>query len=303
MNHAWWQAALSLGIMIAPAARAQTWLLPPPVGVVNVFGAGSSHHRHHHFVSFSTYLLTSSGSCGPRGYLRWSGFHGTSVAVYTPPFVVINQPVVVVKASALPADIDRAAWRRKGIIIGDEDEGPQQPAPKPRPAPVPPPRPIPPPPVEPPPEAGDARLLRLGKTAFAGGQYGLAARRFRQATTLSTVNPEAFFLLAQAQFALGKYAQAVDAIRTGLRLRPDWPISAFHPVDLYSDNASDLLDQIARLREAVDRFPRDADALFLLGYEEWFVGRRDAALPLFRRALGCGADRDAVDAFLSATPQ
>src|SRR5207248_9425689 len=61
-----------------------------------------------------------------------------------------------------------------------------------------------------------ARLVQLGKEAFVAQQYGRAAERFRQAIAVMNDAP-ANFLLAQTEFALGKFFDAVDAIQNGDR--------------------------------------------------------------------------------------
>src|SRR5262249_5726433 len=129
----------------------------------------------------------------------------------------------------LPGD---PAGRFRPIPPGNRERAQMRAAP-PRPADRPPPEFPPPPQPEADPQAEHARLLRLGKDLFARGEYGWAAHRFRQAAALRPGDAEGQFLLAQALFAQGRYAEAVDAIHAGMRLRPDWPTARFRPIDLY----------------------------------------------------------------------
>jgi hypothetical protein len=145
-----------------------------------------------------------------------------------------------------------------------------------------------------------ARLVRLGKQAFAEQEYGRAGQRFRQAIELRPQDALPYFLLARAQLALGKYAEAVASIQTGMRLQPDWPTMEFPPADLYGARIGFFRNHILALQETLAKYPEDWVLLFLLGHEMWFDGRRDEALPLFRRAVATAPDRQAIERFLAA---
>jgi hypothetical protein len=182
----------------------------------------------------------------------------------------------------------------------------QEPPPKvepplPPPPPRPPELPMPPAPFDNPRDEY-ARLVGLGRTAFATMQYGRAAGRFRQAIALVANEPLAHLLLAQAHFASGKYHDAHDAILAGLALQPDYPGSRFRPRELYGANADDFLTHLQRLTDARQRHPDDPVLLFLSAHQLWFDGRKDEARPLFRRLLaaGAGPGRDAAERFLRA---
>jgi hypothetical protein len=131
------------------------------------------------------------------------------------------------------------------------------------------------------PRAEGARLTALGLEAFAAAQYGRAAQRFRQATQVNPNDSRAYFLLAQAEVALGKYDEAVEAIYQGMRIDPDWPTANFRPVTLYDGNVADWPEHLQRLQEALARHPNDAVLLFLNAYQLWFDGRQDEARALF----------------------
>lgn len=178
------------------------------------------------------------------------------------------------------------------------------------PAPAPPRRPPAPPrdpPAEPPlprvvpeadPRAENARLTRLGQQAFAAREYGRAENRFRRATEVLPDDAQAYFLLAQARLALGMYREAVAAIESGVRRKPDWPRLRFRPREMYEGNAADFAEHLRDLDAALVRFPDDPFLLFLAAYSTWFDGRQDEALPRFRRALEQGADAATVERFL-----
>jgi Flp pilus assembly protein TadD len=157
------------------------------------------------------------------------------------------------------------------------------------------------PPVAPPdanPREEAARQIARGKEAFAAGEHGLAAHRFRQATLIAPAEPLGHLLLGESFFALGKYGEAVEAIVNGVRLQPDWPTRRFRPLDLYGDNLVEYPDHLGRLEDALRRTPDDPALLFLYGYQLWFDGRQEEAVPLFRKALPGFGDKAVIERFL-----
>jgi hypothetical protein len=186
------------------------------------------------------------------------------------------------------------------------DDMPPPPMPPPEPPPLP-PQPAPPPKPEPPPappvgpKEASAALTNLGLAAFSERAYGLAAHRFRQASAADPKGARAYFLLAQAQFALGKYAAAVESIHAGMRLHKDWPTAPFQPrLDLYGGIEPDFAAQLKHLEGAVRQAPERPELRFLLAYQLWFDNRRDEAVPLFRQARALTAEPRYIDAFLAA---
>jgi tetratricopeptide (TPR) repeat protein len=160
-------------------------------------------------------------------------------------------------------------------------------------------RPLPP---EADPQAEAARQITLGKEALAAGEYARAASRFRQAASSDPREPLALFLLAQAEFALGKYDEAFAAIEAGMKLKPDWPTADFRPLELYGARVQDFSEHLRRLEHALARYPEDAVLTFLYAYELWFDGRRDEAVPLLQRALDLAPGKTFIERFLRTRP-
>jgi hypothetical protein len=164
-----------------------------------------------------------------------------------------------------------------------------------------PPAPLPQPAApDPDPRVENGRLAAQGREAFQAGEYGRAAVRFRQAIEAAPREPLPHFLLAEAEFALGRFREAVAALHTGLRLWPDWPTTLWRPSNLYGADHADFAEHLRRLREALDRNPEDPVLLFLYAYQLWFDGRQAEARPLFQKAAGLVADPTFIDRFLRA---
>lgn len=143
------------------------------------------------------------------------------------------------------------------------------------------------------------RQIRLGREAFADGEFGRAGERFRHAATLAPDEPQAHFLLAQALFAMGKYRESVAAIYDGMKAMPEWPREHFPPRELYGEGGRDFPLHLDRLRQSLDRDPSNPALLFLYGYQLWFDGRRADARPYLQKAAAAVADPKPIERFLS----
>ncbi len=310
MRYARGGTALLALVVAATAAHGQGFFIPGPPP----FGGIGRTTRHGSFV----FSLSNTGYYASP-YPIYPGYPAvvnrvTFVQVSSPP-----PPVVIVIDGRRGGDDDRPRRLRERdeerepveVARGFRPVRPEEPAPARVPPPVPKPRPDDPRPPELPrpprpeatPNAEAKRLLELGKGAFAAGEYGRAAERFRQAAAADPAEPLARFLLAEADFALGRYDDAADALHVGLRLRPEWPAVAFRPAELYGANVADRLEHLRRLDEARVRHPGDPVLLFLSAYQMWFDGRREEARPLFRKAAAVAPDPSFAERFLRSRPE
>jgi hypothetical protein len=314
---------MAMALCCAAEAKAQVLILPvrldgAPFGIGR--GVSVTHRRG---VTISAYL--TSGLVGPYsarsfGLAHYFGPVDSRIAInyYAPRPIVLTPPDDL---AGVDLDVVRPPWSlapREAVppprkepdaaLPGVDVSVPREPV---RPAPaspdkMPQPEPPPPKPAAPPPrreqpldEAG--QLVQLGQAAFARQQYGLAALRFRQASTADPVAARPHFLLAQAHFALGKYGDAVAAIHAGMRLQADWPQNPFRPrLELYQGKEADFDWHLQRLATVLSKNPEDATFLFLLGYQLWFDGQRMEALPLFLRARPSAENPAFIDRFLKA---
>jgi hypothetical protein len=316
----------------ASVADAHGVLIPPGGFPVGGFGLNFSRHTRHTHFSFG---LSRGGYYYPP-YPCYPAYYPpvpnslNFVQVYTPP-PVAPPPILIAPGGFREPDVEPPPPRRPRPRVDEfepplpgepaggfrpirpeERERARQPEPPVPPMPPAPPKARAPEPRQPEwprplrpaadPQAENARLVALGREAFAAGEYGRAAERFRQATEAAPHEPLAHFLLAQAQVALGKYDEAVEAVRTGLRLKPDWPAADFRPVELYNGHIADLPQHLAALEGALARHPDDPVLLFLTAYQLWFDGRQDEARPLFGRAAAVLPDPADCERFLLARP-
>jgi tetratricopeptide (TPR) repeat protein len=252
-----------------------------------------------------------------------------SVPVWSTPAQIVIQPPLILTVAGPPAGmLDVLLGNRLGLLPGGNANlglGPGVPALQPPPANANPPNqarpaqrapqkkaaaPAPRKPAEPPlpgpaapladPKKESNRLIESGREAFALREYARAEHRFGEAVQLLPDRPLTYFLLAEAQFAQGKYREAYDSIHSGLQFEPAWPAAYFRPRRLYGLNQADPVRQLDELKQALDHYPEDPVLVFLYAYHLWFDGRPAEARPLFQRgeALAPGSS----EAFLQAVP-
>ncbi len=218
-----------------------------------------------------------------------------------PPMADVEPPLPGKDAGIFrPLDPDNREKARRPVPPPPpkEEQPPDRPKP---PAPVP-DRPLPRPRPNPDPRLESEQQIELGREAFARGEYGRAAERFRQAADGAPNAPQPSFLIAQAHIALGNYRRAFDALQVGLRLDPDWPAQPFRPIEMYGELVTDHADHTQALEDLLAAMPDDPVMVFLTAYQLWFDGRRDEAKLLFQKAAPVLPDPNVVDRFLQRLP-
>ena len=142
------------------------------------------------------------------------------------------------------------------------------------------------------------KLIGFGDARFAEQKYSEANQRYRTASGNAPQLADAWFRQGFALAALGRYEQAVGAIKRGLKINPNWAKSDFNLKELYG--ADEMAKNAHRdaLAEAAEAKPNDADLLFLLGVHLHFDGQADRAVKFFQRAKEiAGDDAEHLKAF------
>ncbi len=144
-----------------------------------------------------------------------------------------------------------------------------------------------------------ARLhLQRGQAAFDAGELGRATERFATAVAADPTLGEAHFNLVQTRIARGQYAEAMDAVRAGIKSVPGWVDSRFRADDLYLANPKRLAADVADLKAAMDANPTDGTLAFLYAHHLWFGGERVKAKELFVTLKGKVKETELVQAFV-----
>ena len=128
------------------------------------------------------------------------------------------------------------------------------------------------------------KAVESGRTAFASGEFGRALELFRKAVTQNPDDANNYYLLSQAQFAVGKYREAVASISAGMTLKADWSNAKFEPRKLYGKQEQVFDEHLTQLRTTMIDHPNDASLSFLLGHQLWVDGKKDEAKTHLQKA-------------------
>lgn len=144
------------------------------------------------------------------------------------------------------------------------------------------------------------RATREGVALLRAGEYARAVVPLSLAGELNQGDPACRLHLAQARLALGHFDEAGKLARRALQLQPalryaDLQLDRYFPAD------GSLESFTAQLRaHAADR-AASPEALFMLGFCEFQLGRYAAAHAALRRAKRVFRDDPATDALLEIT--
>jgi len=129
--------------------------------------------------------------------------------------------------------------------------------------------------------ATDFGTLQPAVDAFQRGDYRGAVALAQQVLATEPQNAGAFQLIGLANFALGDYAAAARAVRSGLQFGPpiDWP-----QIYRFYGNDQTYTAQLRTLEQFAANHPSLADSQFLLGYHYGATGNRQQATDFLQRA-------------------
>jgi hypothetical protein len=108
-----------------------------------------------------------------------------------------------------------------------------------------------------------------GEKAFRDRDYAKAFSKFRMANYLGQKDPESLLSMSHAQFATKCYPLAAYYLRQALKYMPRLPMVPLRPKAFYAD-ASQYVQNIQDLDDALETHPQDADLLLLRAYYAWF---------------------------------
>ncbi len=130
-------------------------------------------------------------------------------------------------------------------------------------------------------EAAQARL-EAGRTAFKRGNYKEGLAQAERGITLLPGDANMHEFRALGLFALGRYAEAAQAVHAVLSAEPGWN---WETMRSFYTNKDNYTKQLRDLEEHVGFWPEDAAARFLLAYHYLVLDERDAALEQLREVV------------------
>jgi tetratricopeptide (TPR) repeat protein len=144
------------------------------------------------------------------------------------------------------------------------------------------------------------RFIAFGDAQFVKQKYPDALQRYKKAAQAAPALADAWFRQGYAYVAGGRYEQAVNAFKQGLKLDPGWPRSAFSNTVLYGDNRAAEMAHLEALAKAADQDRNNADLLLLVGIYLHFGRQPERAQPFFQRAVQlAGGDADHLQGFVA----
>ena len=122
-----------------------------------------------------------------------------------------------------------------------------------------------------------------GSAFFRLGRFGEAQEMFRRATD---INPSAtaYYNLSRTQAAMGQLPEAVESMRTAIRLQPDFA-DARISLGYYSIALHSYRESVATFKEALAGNPTDERAQLGIAIAEAYLGHVDKAIGAARKAV------------------
>jgi tetratricopeptide (TPR) repeat protein len=241
----------------------------------------------------------------PRVYYYLGGYYsqGGDTLVYDPCYVY-NYAYPYLPPVYAPADDLFGPRALQRFMGGDDAPQPQPAARDQRPADPPEPKKGADRATNPRATALAQRFIGFGDALFTKQEYADANSRYRKATQSAPQLAEAWFRQGFALSAIGRYDQAVVAIKRGLKISPSWAKSGFRLEELYGADEVVRNDCLELLAEATKDRPNDANVLFLVGVHLHFFGQPARAQKFFQRAQALATgDNEHIMAFLAVVQE
>jgi tetratricopeptide (TPR) repeat protein len=148
-----------------------------------------------------------------------------------------------------------------------------------------------------------AAAAKTGARQFAAGNYRNAASNYQEAVSLVADDATVQLMLAQSQFAMKRFFDAAQTLRTAIRLNPQ--LVGFDVLTFYKD-AADFRDQLTALADELRVNPLNKDAMLLFGHMLYVSGRRAEAKTILLESAKLGVDaailRPYLDSFVPPPP-
>ncbi len=144
-----------------------------------------------------------------------------------------------------------------------------------------------------------AEAMSDGVAAFRNAEYSQAVRHFIRAAKLNQGDPASRIHAAHAMVAIGRYQEALPALRRAFQLQPK---IAYLALDIRRDYGpkADFDAHLKALADAAREAEDDPALWLLLGYYQFFSGRESQALASLTKADELAAGDFMTDALLDA---
>ena len=144
-------------------------------------------------------------------------------------------------------------------------------------------------------------LTEVGDRSFRGGNYRRAEERYHLATKANPDSPVPHIHLAQVALTRKNYQAAANHLREAVTASrgSGWLLAAPDIQSMYGE-PGEFAKQISHLESHLQTQPDDRNAWFVLGAQQYFSGRSQAAADTFTR-LSDRAPDEALSVFIDAS--
>lgn len=141
--------------------------------------------------------------------------------------------------------------------------------------------------------------MSQGLEAFRHGDYSAAVRHFVRSAKLNQGDPASRIHAAHAMVAIGRYKEALPALRRAFQLQSK---IAYLAIDIHRDygRPQDFDNHYAQLQRAAEEAKDDPALWLLLGYYQYFSGREADALASLKKSDKLAPDDFMTGALLDA---
>ncbi|MCK4659556.1 MAG: hypothetical protein KAV82_08550 [Phycisphaerae bacterium] len=144
-----------------------------------------------------------------------------------------------------------------------------------------------------------ADAMNSGLRAFRNGEYPAAVRDFIRAAKVNQGDPASRIHAAHALVAIGRYPEALPALRRAFQLQPK---IAYLALDIRRDYGAkaDFQAHLKGIEDAAEKARNDPGLWLLLGYYQFFSARETAALASLTRSNELAPGDFLTEALLAA---
>jgi tetratricopeptide (TPR) repeat protein len=123
-----------------------------------------------------------------------------------------------------------------------------------------------------------------GLSRYESGQYQQAIEAYKTAVRLKPDYPDASYNLGMAYSSLGQFKEAIEAYKTAIRIKPDHESAYYNLGHAYS-NLKKYDDSIKAFRQAIRNKPDYVEAYYGLGNAYFQSGQAEKAVRTFEAAI------------------
>lgn len=126
--------------------------------------------------------------------------------------------------------------------------------------------------------------LRIGWLQYNAGLFDEASVHYKKATKLKPYSEEAKFGLTYPKIAQGKWTEVINIYINILKINPK-NTTANYKLGLIYYGSKNYTKSAVYFKKVLDLYPFDYDALLMLAWSDYFLGKTKEAKVLFNKVL------------------